>query len=672
MHPPQFRLSGKLLGILLLLACAVSFWYPGERGGQLSGIEGQLLNLRYELRGPRQPPNEIVIIAIDDAALADQSDATLPRGDIAQLVNAASEGGARSIGLDLLLIGSRRGEASSGDQSLAKALSELDNTVIAAAERPTTDRTASAIADQSITPDLQQQLAPSFFKIIVENSQDKTPLTNAPTSGAMLVPAPDFIEASRLGHVNVEQEPDGTVRHALLALPIGDERFLPSLPLVTLVQYFRLPENEFQLELGRAVRVGPMTVATRQDSAIALNYYGGQRTFSTVSASDVLAGAVSPDLFSGKIVLIGSSASALGDKYNTPFASSLAGVEVLATIAGNLLHQNTLKRNASTWALTALLSLLAVALIFFAANNRNSLLSLLLIILSWLVILALAQWAFAGADIWLDGVTLVVTLALATLVAMIGRIMTLKGRSDQLAAERGNLARYLPPLLSDVLARSARPSFDARSQEAVVLFVDVTGFTARSEKLGPEGTVIFLRDIHAIFEGSAFANKGVLEQFMGDGAMIIFGLPDPTEQDTVHALRCAASLLRRIAGLNVRYEETNEAPVTIRISIHRGPVIAAVLGSDRQATATVAGDTVNVSSRLQDVAKKEKTELVISQSVYDAAGIAMGETFQDLLAPLGDLPVRGRGHGIQVWQLPKKNRADFLQRLDSETDNTPR
>ncbi|MCG8406894.1 MAG: CHASE2 domain-containing protein, partial [Phycisphaerales bacterium] len=458
MQSPQFRLSGKLLAILLLLACAVSFWYPGDRGGQLAGIEGQLLNLRYELRGPREPPGEIVIIAIDDAALANQSGATLPRLDIARLVGAASEGGARSIGLDLLLIGSQRGETSSGDWELTKALSALDNTVIAVAARPTTERTVPANADQSLSPELREQLAPSFFKIIVESAVDQTSLADIAAAGAMLIPASEFIKASRLGHVNVRPEPDGTVRHAALALPVGDDRFLPSLPLVTLLQYFRLSESDLQLDLGRSVRVGPMTVATRNDSAIALNYYGGQRTFTTVSASDILADNVSSDIFSGKIVLIGSSASALGDKYNTPFASSLAGVEVLATVAGNLIHQNALKRNASTWMLTALLSLLSVALVFFAANNRNSLVSLLLIILSWLAILVLTQWAFAGADIWLDGMTLVVTLALATLVAMIGRIMALKGRSDQLATERGNLARYLPPLLSDVLARSARPS----------------------------------------------------------------------------------------------------------------------------------------------------------------------------------------------------------------------
>ncbi|MEP3277147.1 MAG: adenylate/guanylate cyclase domain-containing protein [Stappiaceae bacterium] len=665
MQSPQFRLSGKLLGILLLLACAISFWYPGSRGGQLSGIEGQLLNLRYELRGPRIPPEEIVIIAIDDAALANQSGAILPRQDIARLVNTASQAGARTIGLDLLLIGSGGDASSVGGQALVNALSEQESTVIAVAASPTTALPGSTASDPSRTTELRDLIAPSLFKVVIRSDDDEVLLRSMSAPDTMLVPAPEFIQVSRLGHVNVNRESDGSVRHAALALPVGDNRFLPSLPLITLLQYFRFSNSDLQLAIGQSVRIGPMSIPTRNDGAVALNYYGGRQTFTTISASDILANKISPDTLSGKIVLIGSDASGLGDKYSSPYALDLAGVEVLATITGNLIQQKSLKRNETTWALTALLAFLSVAMIFVAANNRNSLVSLMLIVLTWITILTFAQWAFASADIWLDGMTLVATLAVATLVAMIGRIRTLKGRTDQLATERGNLARYLPPLLSDVLARSARPSFDARSQEAVVLFVDVTGFTARSEKLGPEGTVSFLRNIHAIFEESAYANQGVLEQFMGDGAMIIFGLPETTEKDTVHALNCAASLLRQVGDLNERYEETNETPVTIRISINRGPVIAAVLGSDRQATATVAGDTVNVSSRLQDTAKQANVELVVSQSVSEDAGLILGEAFQNLLSPLGELPVRGRGHGIKVWQLQPKKRDAFLQFLEN-------
>ena len=214
--------------------------------------------------------------------------------------------------------------------------------------------------------------------------------------------------------------------------------------------------------------------------------------------------------------------------------------------------------------------------------------------------------------LWLDATTYIVTLFIVGFFTFAARIGQQRQISGQLQHERDNLARYQSPLLAEFLAEQENPSFDQRAQEAAVMFVDVAAFTRRAERLGPTATVTFLRELHGRIERSALANRGVIEQFMGDGAMIIFGLPEPKPDDAARALAASQHLLDILSDWNLDLEAAGHEPVRLRIGLHYGAVIAALLGGERQGQITVAGDTVNVASRLQEMGKEHKVTIVAS------------------------------------------------------------
>src|SRR5262245_4116468 len=184
------------------------------------------------------------------------------------------------------------------------------------------------------------------------------------------------------------------------------------------------------------------------------------------------------------------------------------------------------------------------------------------------------------------------------------------------------------------------------------MFVDVAAFTRRAERLGPTATVEFLRDLHGRIERAALANRGVIEQFMGDGAMLIFGLPEPKPDDAARALAASRQLLQILDDWNLDLQAAGQEPVRLRVGLHYGPVIAALLGGERQGQITVAGDTVNVASRLQEMGKEHKVTIVASAE-FAASVHRAGR--DDMLSGLRRLPaqkVRGRNETIDLWVWP--------------------
>jgi len=242
-----------------------------------------------------------------------------------------------------------------------------------------------------------------------------------------------------------------------------------------------------------------------------------------------------------------------------------------------------------------------------------------------------------AAGWWLDATTALAALALAIGTGAALRLVDHRRRA-------ANLARYHAPRLVEHLAGSPRPDFDGRAQQAVVIFADVAGFTAHSETLGPEGTADFLRRFHRHVERAAEATNGVIEQFAGDGAMVLFGLPDPDPGDAVAALRFVDQLRGAIAA------DPAWPGLGLRFGGHAGEVEAGLLGGTRHRHVSVSGDVVNTASRLVEIAKSLGVSIALSGALVTAARAARAAAATDLgLAPRGAHPVRGRAAPLDIW-----------------------
>lgn len=624
----------------LIVGIAIGWWYPGERSALTAALEGRLLDLRHMLRGPIAPPEEIAIVAIDDATVTRLQRFPVPRAALATAIDRLTDAGARVLAVDLLLVDREAGGAgeslSPGDAALAAALSRHGRTVLAATEASQTPADAGLVERNM------------FSVVRAAGAASERPAGPV----GFLLPIAGLARNASLAHVNLSRDADRAIRRMVLAMPIGTAAYLPAMPLEAVRLMRGLPRAEMQLTVGESVSLGRQAIATDAHDAIGINHYGGRGAIPTYSLVDVIEGKVASDLLAGRLVFVGSTALAAGDMFLSPFAAELPGVEVLATVAANIAGDQYLRRAPSTFAVDVMVTALLSILAFAAANQRSLAMGGVATVALWGLAFAGLQYAFTAAHLWLDATTHVVTLFTVGLLTFAGRVVQQRRISGQLQQERDNLARYQSPLLTEFLAGQQNPSFDQRAQQAAVMFVDVAGFTRRAERLGPTATVAFLRELHGRIERSALANRGVIEQFMGDGAMIIFGLPEPRTDDPARALAAARQLLEILGDWNLDLEAAGQEPVHLRIGLHYGLVIAALLGGERQGQITVAGDTVNVASRLQEMGKEHKAAIVASAEFVAGVQKAGRDDMLTGLRRLAAQHVRGRDETIDLWVWP--------------------
>jgi adenylate cyclase len=626
--------------LCLIAGIAIGWWHPGENSALTAALEGRLLDLRHVLRGAIKAPDEIVIVAIDDKSADRLQRLPVPRASIAAAVDRLTDAGAKVLAIDLLLwdreAGGEGDAASSGDSVLAAALARHGRVILA-----TTEAT-------DVPPDVE---------LVKRNRMELTDDISAAHERpeglvGFRLPVAEFAHIASLAHVNLPRDADRSIRRMVLAMPIGTSDYLPAMPLEAIRMLRDLPREAVRLSPGVSITLGGGAIATDTYDAIGINHYGDEGAITTYSFIDVIEGKVPADRFAGRVVFIGVTALASGDVFLSPFAAELPGVEVLATVAGNIARSQYLLRASSTWAIDIIAAVLLSILAFIAANQRSLAVATIVTAVLWLATFGALQYAFTAAYLWLDATTYVLTLLIVGLLTFAARIVQQRRISGQLEHQRDNLARYQSPLLAEFLAEQENPSFDRRAQEAAVMFVDVAGFTRRAEHLGPTATVAFLRELHGRIERSALANRGVIEQFMGDGAMIIFGLPEPKTDDAVRALAATQQLLDILADWNLDLEAAGQEPVRLRVGLHYGPVIAALLGGERQGQITVAGDTVNVASRLQEMGKEHKAAIVASAEFVASVHKAHRDDMLTGMRRLAAQQVRGRDETIDLWVWP--------------------
>jgi adenylate cyclase len=170
------------------------------------------------------------------------------------------------------------------------------------------------------------------------------------------------------------------------------------------------------------------------------------------------------------------------------------------------------------------------------------------------------------------------------------------------------LSRYVSPgVARQILSNLEQVQLGGRQVEGTVLFADIAGFTALSERLPPAEVAHLLNEYFGYITRIATYCHGTIDKFIGDCAMVVFGVTEPDPEHRLHALTCAVMLQRLVARLNVDRNSHNEPPVAFRIGVNSGPMLAGNLGASERMQYTVVGDTVNLASRLMSLAEPGET-----------------------------------------------------------------
>jgi adenylate cyclase len=234
----------------------------------------------------------------------------------------------------------------------------------------------------------------------------------------------------------------------------------------------------------------------------------------------------------------------------------------------------------------------------------------------------------------------------AILVLAAWRSRALLARALEEGRRRAEVTRFMPAPIADHLADVGLDALRAgRRQPVAVLFVDIRGFTAWAESRSPDVVGDAIAEFRARVADVADRHGGVIDKFIGDGAMIVFGIPAPAANDAARAVACAIDLLGTIAALSVDRMARGLDGLRIGIGAHAGEVYCGAIGDARRVEFTVIGDTVNTAARLESAGKDVGFALLASTALAEAAGLAPTTPgWVDLPAMM----LRGRAHPIDV------------------------
>ena len=649
------------LWLTLLVAC-LALW-PGP-GAPLQGLDDILYDLRLRLLAPRLADPQIVVVDIDETALAAHGRWPWPRRRLAQLLDAAVvQGGARLVGLDLVLAQPDQSSGLAAIDKLAQGPLRGDAGFQAAwqALRPQLDD------DGQLAAVLQRHPVVLGFHLSNEAGAAQVGALPPPLLPVDLLGVPgqallrwvghggnlaQLQQAATLGggHLNAVLDADGTVRR---------------LPL--LVQHQQGVQPTLSLAMARLLLGGPGAPATLSVEpadgplrALHLRGAGGQLRVPVdaqaqalvpfaiaaaaplrLSAADLLAGRLPPDALRGKVVLVGVSAPGLIDQHRTPVDDAMLGTLVHAELLSGMLQQRVVAAPEFAPALQ-LAGLAAVAGLLGWALPRLALWRGLLLtggVVAAVLGLNLLAWWRLGWVLPLASGLLLPPLLLAVHTALAYRRAT--GARRQLAQLFG---QYVPPELVDEMSLAPeRYTTGSRSAELTVLFADVSGFSAVAQRMPPAALGAMMNLLFSHLTDVVRAHRGTLDKYIGDSVMAFWGAPLDDPDHARHAVDAAQAMLARLPQIHAELAAQGWPALQLNIGINTGSMVVGDMGSRHRRAYTVMGDAVNMAARLQAFCSRYGLGLVLGDATHNA--------LRDRpCLPLGPLALRGLDAGQPAWQ----------------------
>jgi class 3 adenylate cyclase len=266
-------------------------------------------------------------------------------------------------------------------------------------------------------------------------------------------------------------------------------------------------------------------------------------------------------------------------------------------------------------------------------------------------------------DIWLHGAPAYVftNLLLLMLVGattagalfIVRKTRSLIGEASTLHAEglrvKDVLSRYVSrPVAEAVLqAQDAVPLGPGRRQRVTVMFTDIRGFTSISERLPPEEVVAFLNSYFSRMVGAVFAFDGMLDKYIGDGMMAVFGAPIVHADHALRAVKAAFRMRQELKALNLELEARGQPPLAIGIGLHTGECVIGNIGTEQRLDYTAIGDTVNMASRIEGLTKEHGVDILVSAETWREVQKMV------LSRPLSAVTLRGRSAPLDLHVLEK-------------------
>jgi adenylate cyclase len=475
--------------------------------------------------------------------------------------------------------------------------------------------------------------------------------------------------AAGVGHNFFPRDPDAPIRHTV---PFVRNRghVIPSLGTAVALRHAGIAPEAVSLDADRVLHIAdramplePTTVGTDEGlltylwglidfrgPAVSADLKGW--TYPTYSAADILYSEqqlltdekpnVDPALFKDKMVFIGTTAAALNDVFETPFAyGKMPGINVHAAVADDILSGRFMRPAGSGERIASVVVaalVIGVAATYLPAWWATALVLVLMSAFGWV-----ATRLFASGY-WIN----VVQPVFASSVALFSGISYqyfVEGREKR--KMKRLFGQYVSKDVYDQLVSHPELArLGGTRREMSVLFSDIRGFTTITEKGQPEEIVGMLNEYFTRMVDIVFKHHGTLDKFVGDMVMALFGAPVDDPQHAEHAVQAALEMCDELTRLNAKWATQGRfANLDIGIGINSGPMIAGNIGSEQIMSYTVIGDAVNLGSRLESLNKQYGTRIIIS----DATRQQLTGAYE--FRPLGGVVVKGKSKPVDIYEV---------------------
>ncbi len=472
-------------------------------------------------------------------------------------------------------------------------------------------------------------------------------------------PAEYFNVVKHTGSVNTTQNSGGYITTADQIVTLNNKNY----PSLAMTMYLMLYNTESLTLYDNKIVVNETNLkipsVTTPDAIQNLMYYykikpESEYSHTKYSAVDIINSLdnikqgkppiINPDEFKDKIVFVGANAKAaalgLEDALPTPMLQKHPGVDIQATNLDNLVNNQFIKQTSLGQDLLILI-VLSIA-VFILISRLSFFQSLGTLILIAFIYILLSVLCFRNGIA--PNVITPLIIQLITMIFGYSYRFILEGRNKEKIKQA--MGKYLSQdIMKNVVQNIDDIKLGGKKANVTVLFADIRGFTSISEKLTAEEVSVILNEYFTEIEPIISKYNGVINKFIGDAVMAIFGEPIQDINHAQNAVKCANEMLKTVDRLRDKWIFEGKPKIEIGIGINTGEAFVGNIGSEKRLEYTVIGDTVNIASRIESYNKVYKTSLLISSSTYSHVS-----DIADVIK-ISEVTIRGKSKKMDIYEV---------------------
>lgn len=592
--------------IIALIAILLAIWSQWLSAPAASYFADEWLRDHFtRLRATTEPETRIAVVDIDEASLAAIGPWPWPRKRIAELLeNLVDDYGARGVALDLVL--PERADAE-GDARLAMLAQH-----------------APVVLAQAF--DYVRRSLPVRVGKIVGGAPVGSH-SAAPIASGFIGNHAGLAQARHAGNIGFVPDDDGTIRR---------------LPMLTQFEGWVYPTLSKAL-LDCCANDKTMRSQSDNDGFRRVPYYRDWTAYTVVPAADVLNLSVPPTVLAGRLVVVGSSSLGLTDRVSTPLTPSTSGMLVHVAALSSLLDEQTGLAPApwpGRW-IAMIFAIMVAVIVTYTFPRLSAAANVALLAEASIIWLGLA-YLISPHDTHFSTTGPLVSILFLLAVAVPFHWQLTQRKSRQLL---GTLRQYVAKAVVDeLLRRDLKDPLTPQRLNVTTLIADMEGYTGQVESLTIEEAAQLTRDFLECLTSPVLEKHGTLDKFTGDGLVAFWGAPLPVEDHADLALDAAQEIVQAVQRFSERRQKEGKRPLRVRIGIESGIAMAGDFGTSSRSIYTAVGDSVNVASRLEQLARDFPHDVIIGQG-------AVSQSKRHRFKFLGEKLLRGKEYPTTLYTL---------------------